>query len=197
MKITRSTGTFAVATLLLMSAASCSPLDAMLGDTGMPSSRNTLVSGEIRSLDTRRGRIEVRDDRGRNQTVHYDNRTRVTYQQRQYPASQLQRGDQVRMQVVYDRSGTPWADRIDVRSNARASRASNRVERIDGTVGAIDARRGYFTVQRTRAPTVRVHLASRASRDDQRRFDRLRRGERVRVDVRHLDRNQAELVRFR
>jgi hypothetical protein len=35
------------------------------------------------------------------------------------------------------------------------------------------------------------------SSGDARRFDRLRRGDRVRVEVRHLGRDQAQLVRFR
>lgn len=186
-----------LATLLVATVASCTPLDAVLGDAGIPNGRSSIVSGEVRSIDSRRGRIEVRDDRGRNQRVHYDGRTRVTYQRRQYPVSQLRRGDYVHMQVVYDRSGALWADRIDVRQSTLARGGTTRIVRLDGTVGAVDSRRGYFALQRTRSSSVVVHVPSRISRDNARRFQRLRRGDRVRVEVRDLNRNQAELVRFR
>jgi hypothetical protein len=191
-------GAAAVGALLLMTAASCSPLDAMMGDVGVPNSRASLVTGEVRSLDDRRGRLAVRDDRGRNHTVRYDHRTRVGGDQRIRSASQLRRGDYVRMQVVYDRNGTAWANRIDVRNstNSRGT-LSGRVERIDGTVGSVDTRRGTFTIQQSRTGIARVHLSNRTSRDDRRRFDRLRRGERVRAEVRALGRNEFELVRFR
>ena len=43
----------------------------------------------------------------------------------------------------------------------------------------------------------RAIVPHRLSRNDARRFDRLRRGDRVRVDIRYDSRNQAELVRFR
>jgi hypothetical protein len=45
---------------------------------------------------------------------------------------------------------------------------------------------------------VTVHMPRNARRDDIRRFERLRRGERVRVDVRSGgNHNTAEFVRFR
>jgi hypothetical protein len=71
------------------------------------------------------------------------------------------------------------------------------VERLDGRVQAVDARRGYFTLTADRSERVVVYLTRDARRDDVRRFERLRRGERVRVDVRARGRGQAELVRFR
>jgi hypothetical protein len=177
----------------------CAPLAGELGSvlTG------NAMTGEIRSLDTRRSIVRVRDDRGgREESVRYDSRTRVVYAQRQYPVSSLRRGDRVRVQLTYDRNGTAWADRIDVRDNGRGDTRdrmdtrSNRVQRLDATVREIDHRRGYFTVQENRT-TVIVQVPQRVSRDDARRFDRLRRGNRVRADVRYMTQNRAELVRFR
>lgn len=188
-----------VASALLMfagltAAAACAPLDRVV----VPDNRNAILHGEVRSLDARRGRLQIREEYGRAHTVHLDNRTRVVYRSRQYPASALRRGDIVQVRVVWDRSGTAWADRIDVRQSADDRRvATARVQRIDGRVGAVDTRRGYFTLEQSRSRQVVVHVPRRLSSGDARRFDRLRRGDRVRVDVRPVGRSDVELVRFR
>lgn len=198
--------------LLAGSAAACAPLES-LGGLGDVFGGGTSLYGEVRSVDTRRGRIQVREQYGRDQTVRYDNRTRVVYQNREYPVSSLERGDQVQMRLAYDRNNTAWADRIEVRSSARRTDGRDRdddrddrdrgdgwgsgVERLEGRVQAIDVRRGYFTMTENRS-SVLVYMPRNARREDVRRFERLRRGERVRVEVRSRGRgDQAELVRFR
>jgi hypothetical protein len=186
------------ATLIAALAVSaCAPLSA-LDDILVPSGQSALLDGEVRSVDTRRGRLEVRPVNGRSQTLRYDGRTRVVNGTRQYPVSSLTRGDMVRVRVTYDRSGTAWADRIDLRYNtADQRRGSDRTERLDGRVGAVDTRRGHFTVEHGIFSRTLVYVPRRISSGDARRFDRLRRGDRVRVEVRPVGRGQAELVRFR
>lgn len=179
----------------LATASACAPLEGV----AQPTSRsNAVVQGEVRSLDARRGRVQVREDHGRTHTLRYDNRTRVTYGSRQYPVSSLERGDYVRIRVTHDRGGTAWADRIEVRDSRANRRGSvaGRVERVSGRVANVDTRRGYFTLEQSRTRLV-VHVPRRASSSDARRFDRLRRGDRVSVEVRPLGRNEVELVRFR
>ena len=205
------TRALAVSGLLALSASGCMGLGA-LGGLGDVIGGSNSVYGEVRSVDARRGRIQVREQHGRNQTVRFDNRTQVVYQNRRYPVSSLERGDQVQMRVQYDRNNTAWADRIEVRSARRADRRDDRrndrrddrsvwgtrVQRLDGRVEAVDARRGYFTLNQNRGGRVVVYLPRNARREDVRRVERLRRGERVRVDVRSTGRgDQAELVRFR
>lgn len=219
-------GLTTVAALGLLAASGCSTVGGP-GGLGDVFGTGTTVSGEVRSVDVRRGRIQVREEQGRDRTVRYDDRTRVVYQNRQYPVSSLERGDHVQMQVEYDRNNTAWADRIEVRSSARRSdrdrdrdrerdrrdgegrrdrvgerdrgdvRGSARVERLDGRVQGIDVRRGYFAVAGPRDSRVVVYMPRDARREDVRRFERLRRGDRVRADVRSRGRDQAELVRFR
>jgi hypothetical protein len=184
---------------LLLVVPGCTALNA-LDEVLLPSGNgNALVSGEIRSIDTRRGRLEIRDQNSnRNQTVQYDTRTRVVYRSRQYPASSLERGDMVRARISYDRSGNAWADLVEVRESAQDRRTSNsRVQRLDGVVRQVDTRRGLFTIEPNRARPVVVHVPRGVSSGDARRFDRLRRGDRIRVDVRPVNSNAAELVRFR
>ena len=192
------------AVALATAVASCAPLGG-LGGLGDVFGGNSL-HGESRSVDTRRGRIQLREQHGRDYTVRYDNRTRVVYQNRQYPVSTLDRGDQVQVRVEYDRNNTAWADRIDLRSSARNGGRdddrrgdvwSSRVQRLDGRVQSVDTRRGYFTMTQN-SSRVTVYMPRNARREDIRRFERLRRNERVRAEVRLVgSRNQAELVRFR
>jgi hypothetical protein len=75
--------------------------------------------------------------------------------------------------------------------------ARHRTTRIDGVVRQVDTRRGYFTLEQSRSRSITVYVQQRLSSSDARRFDRLRRGDRIRAEVRLSGRNRAELVRFR
>jgi hypothetical protein len=163
------------------------------------------VSGVVRSVDTRRGRLQVYDEYDRRTTtLRVDGRTRVVHQPREYPVSALERGDVVRIRVERTGGGELVAEHIDVRESVRQrddgyGRGGDygRTQRLDGTVTQVDVRRNTFVLEQGRSNSYVVHVPSRVSRDDERRFDRLRRGDRARVEVRIVGRNQAELVRFR
>jgi hypothetical protein len=182
----------------LLVAPACAPLGALDGGVLGGGGRSSLLEGEIRSVDARRGRLQLLDHRNRGYTVHYDRGTRVIYRQRQYPVNALERGDVVRVHVVRDRNGALRASRVDVRHSVRDRGAVyGRTERLTGRVGRVDHRRRHFTVELNRNQMLVVHYPTRLSRDDARRLERLRRGDRVRVEVRPVGRGAAELVRFR
>ncbi len=188
----------ALAAMLPLAGAACAPLGAYPGEVVLPSARVSHVSGEIRSVDTRRHRIQIREHGGRTITVQYDGRTRVVYRDRHYPVAALERGDLVHARVLHDRGGHAFAERIEVRASARDSRVVvGRVERIDGVVGRVDRRNGYFVLERTRWGDILVGVPRSIRREDERRFERLRRGDRVRVEVRAVGRDRFELARFR
>lgn len=198
--VTKPRRTLAALTLLsslLVVAPACAPAIAHDGGWRTPS-RSRVMVGEVRSVDHRRGRIQLREDRGRTEVVHFSRRTAVTYNGRRERAGILSRGDRVQVRVSYDRRGSAYAERIDIRRSRSFGRAPvARVMRLDGVVRGHDSRRGYFVLDRGRSGVVTVHVRGRLSGSDARRFDRLRRGQRVRVDVRDLNRNSAVLVRFR
>jgi hypothetical protein len=176
----------------------CAPLGAMDGVLVGPAARSAVVEGEIRSVDARRGTLEIRDNRNRSHRMRFDRSTRVVYGQRAYPVTALERGDVVRVRATADRGGVLWADRVDVRHNARdRGRVAVRTERIAGTVSSVDGRRGQFTLSLDRHRSVLVVVPPRLDRDDAHRFQRLRRGDRVRVEVVPAGRGAVELVRFR
>lgn len=217
----RTAAMLPAALLVALSAPACAPLSAMDDVIGGTTGTST-VYGEVRSVDTRRARIQVREQYGRDYTVQYDSRTQVTYGNRRYPVSALERGDIVSMRVTRDRNNRLHADRIDVRESRttrssrdddwygrdrrdddRRDRRDDRagrtvIERYDGIVRTVDTRRGYFTLDRSRGASLVVHVPRNVDREEVRRFERLRRNQRVRVEVRLYGRsNQAELIRFR
>src|SRR5690606_7445660 len=98
--------TMAVAAVAV--AVACAPLGGW-GDILTPG--GSAISGEIRSIDTRRGRIDLRQDYGRDQRLRYDNRTRVHDGLRTRPVASLRRGDRVNVHVTRDRNGTYRAER--------------------------------------------------------------------------------------
>jgi hypothetical protein len=194
----RQINSIAILVLLggLLTVQACVPIGAA-GGVIIPANRSTVLQGEIQSVDLRRNRIRVRADNGRNHTVRYDSRTSVVYRFRQYPAAALERGDYVRVVAVVDRQGRLLADRVDVRENVRDRRHVGRMERLDGYVGVVDVRGGYFSLERSRMPTLMVRMPQRLPAADARRFERLRRGDRIRAEVLLLGARDAELVRFR
>jgi hypothetical protein len=194
-KKARSAASAALMAIALLTLG-CAPLGAATEIPGRSS--NTVVNAEVRSIDTRSARISLRDSGGRNRVVRYDRRTMVVYRQRSYPVGALERGDRVNVRLTYDRSGQAWADRIDVRESIRdRGRGRARVERVGGRVARVDTRAGAFTLEAARNRSVLVLLNRNASRSDRARLERLRRGERVRAEVRPIGGNRYELVRFR
>lgn len=188
-----------------LAVTACAPLaagdwgDILLGGLG-----NT-VSGEIRSIDTRRNSLSVREDYGSTRTVRFDGRTRVYVGQRESRINVLERGDRVRIRLEEDRRGDAWADRIEVQDSRsgrdprgdRRGDVYGRVERVSGEVRQVSTRQRYFVIRQGRGGDLAVYVPTRLDRDDQRRFERLRRGNRVTVEVRQSGRGQAQLVRFR
>jgi hypothetical protein len=181
----------------LMVVGACAPLGAVdvLGQMAAPGV--SVVEGEVRSVDARRGTFQLRDVRNRAYTLRFDRGTRVIYRQRDYPVDALERGDVVRVRVSRDHNGRLWADRVDVRQNVRDRGGLARIERVAGRVSHVDARRGHFILDLGRREGLVIHMPSRVTHDDARRFQRLRRGVAVRAEVRPLGRGAAELVRFR
>ncbi|MSR35619.1 MAG: hypothetical protein EXR95_03095 [Gemmatimonadetes bacterium] len=109
-----------------------------------------------------------------------------------------------------DPRGDAWADRVEVRESVRERYSDSgrddrgryqerqeRVERVEGRVGGVNLRGGYFTVEQGFNRSVDVHFADGLDRNEYRKVERLRRGDRVRADVRPLSDNDAELIKLR
>jgi len=158
------------------------------------------ISGEVRQVDTRRQQLQVEVSRGRTERISYDGRTEVVYRQRRYSVRDLERGDVVRVRVAEQRRGELYARRIQLQESVRDRRvgreANVRLQRIDGEVGRIDTRQGWFELRQNRGGTVVVTLPYEPGRGVRDRFRRLRRGDVIRIEGQRLNNSRVELHRF-
>jgi hypothetical protein len=188
--------------LLLFSLTGCvgaGTLGDILGGVAGGMGGNN-ISGELRQVDTRRQTIVVRSALGGNQQVLYDSRTQVMHGQSRYAVRDLRAGDIVRVRGERDRRGNLLARRIDLERMAQApGRGGARVQlqRLDGTVGRIDTRSGWFELRQSRGGAVTVTMPYGANRSLQDRFRRLRTGHRVSVEGERISQQRLELHRFR
>ena len=208
-----STGKALVLTASLLAGSGCAPYGDAIWGPRAPAARSAVIDGQVWSVDARRGRLQVRNARGRTNTMYVDRATRVLYRRRSYAVDALERGDVVRVWVEVDGRGDAWADRVEVRESVRErydrygddryggygyeDRYRNRIERIEGRVAEVNLRSGYFTLDQGASRTLAVYLPEQLARDEARRIERLRRGERVRADVRPISGTEAELVGLR
>ncbi|MDQ3389027.1 MAG: hypothetical protein M3483_05925 [Gemmatimonadota bacterium] len=184
-------------------AAGCSQLGALggLGDilgggTGAGGGSGQ-VEGEVRRVDSRDQRIELRTRQGQTINVFYDQRTRVVYQGRDYPPTALEAGDAVAMQIQQDARGNYYTEYVTVQRSVRegGGQSGGSARTVTGTVQYIDTQRGQFEL-RANTGTVLISLPYNLSRNDADRFRYLRRGESVRAEVVFYNSERAELVRF-
>ena len=131
--------TFAAATFALLLMAACGTSGNSIGDIfggGNPNSGSSgsyQIRGTVDSVDTRGQSIYLTNVSGYNTNlntgrdnsvrVYYDNRTTINYQGRTYRPDQLERGDEVTVNV--DQSGNQLiAQSMDVTYNTRGGMAS-------------------------------------------------------------------------
>jgi len=167
--------------------------------------------GEIERVDTRSMKIHVRSDGARTRLVGYNADTRVLYRGREYPVSHLEAGDYVMVALKEDSRGNPYTDLIHVRENVRertgrdpagVDRSTTRsgiqtgMQTVDGTVGYVDQQRGLFEIRQDSGEAVIVSLPYNARQSEIDRLERLRAGDRVRIEGRYISRDRFELEAF-
>jgi hypothetical protein len=191
----------------VLAAAGCAQLgqlgslEEVLGGVISPGGAGTggELRGEVRHVDTRNQRIEIDSHEGGRGAVHYDSRTRVVYQQREYPVTALEAGDVIALRVQRDSRGNLYTNYIQVQESVRdrgGYETDDRVQRVEGNVGYVDLQRGQFELRTRSRGTVTVYLTYGADRSDVDRFRRLRSGDYVRADVNFVSQTRAELVRL-
>src|SRR5947208_1634472 len=63
------------------------------------------VSGQIAGVDTRSQQIGLQQPNGQTVAITYDNQTQVVYQNKSYPVTSLERGDQVTARIQSGNNG--------------------------------------------------------------------------------------------
>lgn len=189
----------ALVAAMTLSACAGSGLGEVLGGVlGGQGPAGGAVVAEIRDIDTRNRTLDIYTEDGQQARISYDDRTRVIYQNQQYPVSALERGDVVEMAVQETSGGYYYTDQIVVRrsvSDRGGDYGNEQRVTVTGEVRAVDVNRGMFELT-TRQGTVIVTLPYNPPSSTVYRFERLRRGDDVRIDAVVTGQNRVELVRF-
>lgn len=165
-----------------------------------PEGQTGVVTVEIQEVREASQEILVRTQEGQQGPVMYDQNTQVVYQDQQYPVQALERGDIVDMRVQQVQQGY-YTDLIQVRTPVQDRQAGTGtapapdVYRVEGTLGAIDTQNWTFALNMTQGGTVQVVVPAGAT-DARERLRQHQAGDYVRVEIRPLDQQRAELVRF-
>jgi hypothetical protein len=109
--------------LALTVSAGCSGNTALVGRDTLPSRASQPVQDElvatVERVDTASREIHLRPNKGRPEMVTYSAETRVMNRGREYPVSQLERGDIVAIQLGKDSRGNPHTHLIRVQESTR------------------------------------------------------------------------------
>ncbi|HUG39276.1 MAG TPA: hypothetical protein VMM12_02265 [Longimicrobiales bacterium] len=175
-------------------------LGGVLGGGGGQAQSGT-VTVEIQELREQQQQIIVRTEDGQTGPILYDANTQVVYNNETYPVRALEYGDIVDMRVQQVQRGY-YTDLIQVRTPVQERQGGTRqspapdVYRVEGTIGQIDLSRSVFTLNMTQGGTVSVQLPSNATTSMRDRLRDYRAGDYVRVEIRPLSQESAELVRW-
>jgi hypothetical protein len=192
--------------LLLAAMTACANtggLGGILGSVLGGGGQGNQLSGYIQSVDTRSQQLGVQQSNGQTVWVRYDNNTQVVYQNRGYPVTALERGDQVLADIQDSGNGNYYATTVQVTqsvsSNGGGGVYGNQggVTTYSGTVRQVDRSNGWFTVDDNNNGRLTVLLPSGLSQADLNRFGNLRSGDFVRFyGARSSNNNQVQLRQF-
>ena len=173
-------------------------LGSVLGGAGQSQGQSGQVSGVVTGVDTRGQVIGVQQSNGQTINLLFDGNTQVTFENRNYPPTALERGDRVTARVQQVRQGY-YTDVIQVTQSVQGSGGSTQggsVQQMQGTVQQVDASQGAFTVSLPNYGVVTVTLPYNASRTDVSRLQNLRRGDNVRFYGVFINNTRVELRQF-
>ena len=192
--------------LLLAAMTACANtggLGGILGSVLGGGGQGNQLSGYIQSVDTRSQQLGVQQSNGQTVWVRYDNNTQVVYQNRGYPVTALERGDQIVADIQDSGNGNYYATTVQVTqsvsSSGNGSVYGNQggVTTYSGTVRQVDRQNGWFTVDDNNTGRITVVLPSGLSQNDLNRFGNLRSGDFVRFyGARSNNNNQVQLRQF-
>jgi hypothetical protein len=198
---------------ILITLAACSQLGGLgsvLGGAGQPQTGQ--VSGIVQGVDTRNQQIVLQATNGQQVALFFDQQTQVTYQNRTYAVTNLERGDRVTARIQQTQNGGYYTDLVQVDQSVQTSNGdvystpsrvggndgtgNGTVQTLQGTVRQVDRRNGLFVLDIGNYNTVTVSLPYNPTQNDLNRFQSLRAGEAVRLYGVFLNNNRVELRRF-
>jgi hypothetical protein len=217
MTIFQSTRRTAAALALVALSSACSQLGqigSVLGGATQPQASQ--LSGTVQGVDTRSQQIVIQATNGQQVALLFDQQTQVTYQNRSYAVTNLERGDRITARIQQTQNGGYYTDLVQVDQSVQSSTSngdivpsrvnggygngngtgSGTVQSLQGTVRQVDRQNGLFSVDIGNYNTLTVALPYNPSQADLNRFQTLRVGEAVRFYGVFLNNSRVELRRF-
>lgn len=186
---------------LLLATGGCAQaggLGEILGGVLNAPAAGNQISGTIQGVDTRAMQVFLQQSNGQTVALRYDNNTRVTYQNQNYPVTALEAGDIVTVRYQEANNGY-YVDLIQVTQSASTSGStpnSGSLYSLQGTVRSIDRTNGYFTMSTNNSGTVTISMPYNARSTDVNRFNALRINDYVQVQGIYLNESRFELRQF-
>ena len=191
-------GAAAIGLIAISACSNTGTLGGVLGNVlGSPSTSQ--VGGTVRSVDSRNQQITIQQSNGQQVAVAYDNQTQVVYQNRNYPVTSLESGDQVTARLQATNNGGYYTDLVTVNqpvSTSSSGTANEVVQSLQGTVRQVDVANGWFTMDASSNVTITVTMPYNPARTDLTRFQGLRTGDYVRLSGVFLNNTRVELRQF-
>jgi hypothetical protein len=202
-RISQRTAAVASTLIFASACAQLGGLGSVLGGAGQPQSGQ--VSGTVQSVDTRNQQIYLQATNGQAVSLMFDTQTQVTYQNRNYSVTNLERGDRVTARIQQSNNGGYYTDFVQVDESVQNTgsaypstngSSSGTVQSLQGTVRQVDRNNGLFTVDVGNYNVLTVALPYNPSQNDVNRFQALRSGDAVRFYGVFLNNSRVELRRF-
>jgi hypothetical protein len=176
-------------------------LGSVLGSVLGQGQTNSQVSGAVRRVDTRNQQITIQQSNGQAVALLFDNQTQVVFQNRTYPVTSLENGDQVTARVQQNSNGGYYTDLVQVdqsvsSTNGSTNGTSSNVQSFQGTVRQLDRSNGLFSLDTGNGVTITVSLPYNISRADNDKFQSLRNGDYVRLNGIFISNSRVELRQF-
>jgi len=193
-------GAAAAAVLLVSACSSAGSVGEILGSVLGGGAGGTQVAGTVQSVDTRNQQIALRQSNGQSVALAFDNQTTVLYQNRAYPVTSLESGDQVQARVQQLQNGGYYTDSVFVTQPVQGSGSTGsnpqNVQSLTGTVRSVDRNNGQFTMDVGNGTVLAVSMPYGAAQADVNRFNALRVNDAVRFYGVYLNTTRVELRQF-
>lgn len=195
-----TTTALAAALLATAGCSSAGNIGSILGSVlgqGQGQQGGNQVTAIVQGVDTRSQQIYLQQQNGQSLTVSYDQQTQVSWQNRSYPVTALERGDQVTARIQSGNNGNYYTDLIQVNQSASGGQGSSAtVQSFQGTVRGVNSRGDLLSVDLRTGQNVTVSMPQQLTQRDYDIFRNLRAGDPVRFYGSVLSDQQIQLRSF-
>ena len=201
MTIHRCAGRNALLAVVFLAASACSSagsLGSVLGSVLGGSASANELTGTIQNVDAQNQQLQIAQSNGQAVAVRFDDQTRVDFDNRRYPVTALENGDEVVARIRDAGNGNYYTDSIHVTQSggSGAGSGSTNAQPFQGTVRQVDLQHGLFSIDNGSGYAITVSMPYNPSEADLHRFQYLRRGESVRFYGVIVTNSRVDLRRF-